>query len=134
MISASQIREVVSGYLSDGDADKFVLNFSALSHNIHKNGDAEAVALAAMIESKMADFHGKFISVADFSDFLRSLINPFVMNISVPVMIFNYWPRQLCGGGWNGIPGMGLDFLVHQAQWNPCQNVVWFQNNFKPIQ
>jgi len=87
MISASQIREVVARYLSQEDAEKFIQDFSDLSYNIHKNGDAEAVALASMIESKMADFHGKFISAADFSDFLRGLINPFVMNISVPVMI-----------------------------------------------
>ncbi len=75
MISAGQIREIASSYLSSGDADKFVLEFSALSHNIHKNGDAQAIELANKIESKMADLRGGFISKALFIDSLRDLVD-----------------------------------------------------------
>ena len=87
MISASDIRDVLVRYLSQEDAEKFVRDFSALSYNIHKNGDAEAIGLANEIESKMADLHSGLISLSDFSDFIRALVNPFVMNVSVPVVM-----------------------------------------------
>ena len=88
MVSANEIRAVVSRYLSQEDAEKFIHEFSALSHNIHKNGDAEAIKLANEIEMKMADVHSDRLSIGDFADFLRSIVNPFVMNVSVPVMVF----------------------------------------------
>lgn len=71
MVSASQIREVVAMYLSHNDSDRFVLEFSKLSYNIHKDGDAEAVALAQAIEFKMADLRSGCISHANFRDSLR---------------------------------------------------------------
>lgn len=74
MVYGGQIREVVSSYLSHGDADKFVLAFSALSHNIHKHGDPEAIELANKIESKMADLRGGFISKSQLIDSLRELV------------------------------------------------------------
>jgi hypothetical protein len=98
MVSAGQILQVVARYLSQEDAEKFTLEFSALSYNIHKNGDAEAIDLANKIESKMADLHGKFITSSDFSDFLRALVNPFVMNISVPVLISTAGPITFAAG------------------------------------
>src|SRR5260370_1584011 len=73
MISANQIREVLSKYLSGGDAEKFVLNFSGLSHNIHKNGDSEAIELANKLELKLADLRGGFISQSVLRDHLREL-------------------------------------------------------------
>ncbi len=74
MVSARQIREVVARFLSHNDSDKFVLEFSALSYNIHKNGDAAAAALARVIEFKMADLRSGCIQRAAFVNALRELI------------------------------------------------------------
>ena len=74
MVSASQIREVVARYLSDNDSDKFVLEFAALSYNIHTNGDAAAVALARAIEFKMADLRSGCIQKPAFVNALRELV------------------------------------------------------------
>jgi hypothetical protein len=92
MISASQIREVVSRYLANEDAEAFICEFSSLSHNIHKNGDAEAVDLANQIEARMADRHSNKISASEFSEFLRGIVNPFVRNSPVPVVIVSSSP------------------------------------------
>ncbi len=74
MISASQILAAVAGYLSHNDSDKFVREFSALSYNIHKNGDAEAVALARAIEFKMADLRSGCIQKPSFLIALRQIL------------------------------------------------------------
>lgn len=87
MISASQIRDVAARHLSQNDAEQFIREFSALSHNIHKNGDAEAIALANQIELKRADLQAKLISPVEFADFLRAMVNPFVMNAPISVLI-----------------------------------------------
>lgn len=76
MVSAAEIREVVSSYLSHNDGDRFVLEFSPLSHNVLKNGDAEAQALANKIESKMADIPAGILSISDFKRFLYETITP----------------------------------------------------------
>ena len=76
MISANQIRAVVSSYLFSGDADKFVSCFSALSHNIHKNGDSEALVFADKVESAIADLAGGFKTKGAFIEHLRNLVRP----------------------------------------------------------
>jgi hypothetical protein len=73
MISAAQIREVASSYLSHDDGERFLLEFSPLVHNIHKNGEAEAIELADKIQSKMADLHSNLIAKSEFRSFLRQL-------------------------------------------------------------
>jgi hypothetical protein len=74
MISADQIRKVVAAYVSDNNSDKFVRDFSALSYNIHKSGNAEATSLARSVEFKMADFRSGCITKSAFLDELRILI------------------------------------------------------------
>ena len=74
MISASQILSVVVEFLSHNDSDKFVREFAALSYNIHKTGDAEAVALARAIEFKMADLRSGCIQKPAFLIALRQLL------------------------------------------------------------
>lgn len=76
MIHASQIREVISSYLSHSDADRFVLEFSRLSHNVHKHGDPEAIKLANQIESKLADARGGLMSKSAFLAYLRQIMSP----------------------------------------------------------
>ena len=73
MVSASQIREVVAKFLSHNDSDRFVRELAALSYNIHKDGDAEAVALARAIELRMADFRSGCIQKTAFLNSLRQL-------------------------------------------------------------
>ena len=74
MISANQIRELVASYLASRDAENFALSFSALSYNIHKNGDPEAIELANQIESKLADLHGGCISQDSFKKALFDMM------------------------------------------------------------
>ena len=75
MISASQIRKVVAGYLSHKDSDRFVREFAQLSYNIHKNGDAGAVELVRAIDFKMADLRSGCIEEKVFFSGLRELIS-----------------------------------------------------------
>ncbi|SRR5712692_10200284 len=88
MASAGQIREIVSSYLSHGDADKFVLEFSVASYNIHKHGNAEAIRLANEVESRLADLRGRFISKSVFVEHLRDLLKPSANNFVY--MTFSY--------------------------------------------
>jgi hypothetical protein len=73
MVSANQIRAIINAYLSDGDGDKFVRDFSASSYNIHKNGDAESIQLANSVERRMADLHSGHLSHSAFRDALRDM-------------------------------------------------------------
>jgi len=73
MVSAKQIREIVVSYLSSGDADKFVQDFSALAYNIHKNGLPESIRLVAEIDSRRSDFHAGLLSLSAFQDALRKI-------------------------------------------------------------
>jgi hypothetical protein len=57
MVSIRQIREVVAGYLSHRDLERFVREFSPLSFNIRQQGDADAIALAKGIEATLAELH-----------------------------------------------------------------------------
>ena len=105
MISANQIREVLSKYLSGGDAEKFVLNFSGLSHNIHKNGDSEAIELANKVELKLADLRGGFISQSVFRDHLRELaFVPAVLSYHSTSPMTASCGSVICGSslGWMG--------------------------------
>jgi hypothetical protein len=70
MVSAKQIRESVLRYVSDNDADKFVRDIGALSHDVHKNGDAEAIELVNKILFKISALHGGLIARAAFNDAL----------------------------------------------------------------
>jgi hypothetical protein len=79
MISANQIKEVVSTYLSDGNADKFIRELSLTSYNIHKNGDQKAIELVTKIESLLADLHAGFIAKSTFQESLRSTIEPSIV-------------------------------------------------------
>jgi hypothetical protein len=74
MVNAKQIREIVLNYLSSGNAENFMLDFSAVSYGIQKNGDPEAVALVNKIESKIADLHGGCISLDPFKKALFDLL------------------------------------------------------------
>lgn len=73
MANASQIREIIANYVSKGDAEKFVRDFSAASYNIHQSGDAEAVELAQKAIGKMSDLYSGCISISAFRDRLCEL-------------------------------------------------------------
>jgi hypothetical protein len=88
MVTTSQIQDVISNYLSHGDANKFVLEFSRLSYNIHQQGDPESIRLANQIECKLADVRAGLASRTDLLDFVGSLVNPFVANNFVSVICF----------------------------------------------
>ena len=89
MISVSQIREIVSRYLSSGDANKFILEFSAVSSNIHKNGEAEAIDLANKIEGKRADLSAAFISENSFKKYLFELVADSGLSNSPIVVVYS---------------------------------------------
>lgn len=80
MVSAGQIREVISRYLSHDDANKLAQEFAAVAYNIHKNGDREAIELARAIEFRMADFSCNCISKPAFLSELRKLIDTSVVS------------------------------------------------------
>ena len=71
MVSANQIREVVSRYVGDNDLQRFVLEFSSLSFNIHKCGSKEAIRLAGDIESKLARSTRGHSHISDLRTWLR---------------------------------------------------------------
>ena len=85
MASASQMLESISAYKAHGDVDRFVEDFSALSYNIHKHGNAEAIRLSNEIESLMADLRGKFISKSVFDEALSELTKPFASSYVMAV-------------------------------------------------
>lgn len=87
MISADHLRKIAASYLSDNDADKFVLEFSAVSHNIQQNGDAEALELANEIDRKMADLQSGHISVSSFRDSLRAATELPISNSYEPPLV-----------------------------------------------
>jgi hypothetical protein len=73
MINASKIREILVRYLSDNDAERLQLDFSAAAYNIHKEGEREAIDLVRDVEAKIADFQGGCISRARFQACIRQL-------------------------------------------------------------
>jgi len=88
MVTIDQIREAVLKYLAHGDANRFVLDFSRLSYNIHTNGDSDAQLIADRIESKLADVRAGFASKDDLLEFVSTLVNPYVANNFVSVVFF----------------------------------------------
>ena len=86
MVSASEIHRVVTDYFSHQDANRFVLEFSRVSYNIHKNGSPEAIRLANEIESNLADLRGGFISKSVFLQNLEDLVKPFANSYVVMVL------------------------------------------------
>src|SRR5215469_14543231 len=96
MIFAHQIRSVVEQYISGAlDAKGFVQGFSALSHNIHKDGEAEAVRLANVVEAYLADARSGCISNAVLRSRLRDLVsignvNCLVAQPSFPTAVNQY--------------------------------------------
>lgn len=84
MISANQIRQVILAYLLDSDVDRFSIDFAKLSHNVHANGDPEAIVLANEVELKMAALHDNLISQENFRKFLRDSVvaNAIVSTVS----------------------------------------------------
>lgn len=88
MVFSSEIRKVISDYLSEKNADKFVSNFSVLSYNIHKNGNLEAVRLADEVESKLADRRGGFVSESVLLENLRDLIKPSANTYATVAVVF----------------------------------------------
>jgi hypothetical protein len=103
MVSASQIRESVMRYLSHGDSDKFVLEFGALSYNIHADGDGEAASLVRAIEFEMADFRSGCIAKDAFLRGLKSLIDISVAsNCRVFAQFSDPVNRQLEVAGFRG--------------------------------
>jgi hypothetical protein len=74
MVYAHQIRSVVAKYLAKSfDANGFLREFSPLSRNIQRDGDAEAVRLADRIESYIADLRAGCIKELQFRSALREL-------------------------------------------------------------
>jgi hypothetical protein len=87
MASSQRIEEIVSSFLSGGDADKFMLDFSSAAYSIRADASNPfAIELVNKIESKMMAVHSKHSSISDFRDYLRALVNPFVTNVSANVI------------------------------------------------
>jgi hypothetical protein len=124
MVYAHQIREVVAGYLSkDLDANGFLLRFSALSYNIHNQGDAEAVRLADHIESCLVDLRAGCIKEVQLRSILRELTystsaNNFYMPVSFPVSVNQYlglekaFPEYHVSSGTSPAVGFGSTVLL----------------------
>jgi hypothetical protein len=88
MENAQKIREIVSCFLSGGEAEKFIVDFSSVSYQIRAAGDDRpALEIVNKIESQIAAVHNKHMSIPEFRDFLRTFVNPFVSNTFVH-MIF----------------------------------------------
>jgi hypothetical protein len=96
MVFAHQIRNVVAEYLSkDLDASGFLCKFSALSFNVRKDGEAEAIRLSDQIESCLVDLRAGCIKQLQFHAILRELIhasdvNVFYMPVCFPVSVNQY--------------------------------------------
>lgn len=91
MVFAHQIRGTVSNYLANViDAKAFLLQFSSLSYNIRKRGDAEAIRLADKIESLLVDARSGCIAELQLRSILRELIYANVVNS------FNLPPSFAC--------------------------------------
>lgn len=90
MISADQIRQVISDYLSDKDSDKFILAFSRLSFNVRKLGDVEAISLADKVQFKLASAYSRHIPRDVLMKELAILAEQPVLRCSVMIN-GNYW-------------------------------------------
>lgn len=96
MVYAHQIREVVAEYLSKNlDASGFLSKFSALSYNIRKEGEAEAIRLADQIESCLIDLRAGCIKELQLRSILSDLTysnaaNIFYMPVSFPGTVNQY--------------------------------------------
>lgn len=88
MVTANQIKSIVRDFLSHGDPNRFVTEFSRLSYNIHKHGDPEAVKLANRIECSLADVRGGLISKGTLLDSLREIAALPVSNIYSSPAVF----------------------------------------------
>jgi hypothetical protein len=74
MVEPNDLLKIVTDYLAHDNADKFVLEFSAASYNIHKNGSPDAIALVNTVESKIAEVHGGCISRDSFKKYLFEML------------------------------------------------------------
>ena|ERR1700733_10030640 len=76
MISANQIREVISGFLEHGDVDRFVLEFSKVSFDIRRRGTAAAADLVKTVEAKLAEAYVGHLSVTSMRGALEDIGKP----------------------------------------------------------
>lgn len=90
MVYAHQIREVALRYARQAiDSETFLLQFSALSHNIHKTGGTEAIRLARKIESMLVDVRSGCMAESQLRSLLRDIsgdlpVNTMMIPISFP--------------------------------------------------
>lgn len=81
MVYAHQIRSIVAKYLAKSlDANGFLREFSPLSRNIQRDGDAEAARLADRIESCLADLRAGCVKEPQFRSVLRDLTSAAEVN------------------------------------------------------
>lgn len=87
MVYAHQVREVALRYAQQAiDSEVFLQQFSALSHNIHKTGGAEAIRLTRNIESMLVDVRSGCMTESQFRSSLRDLSGVLPVNtMMVPV-------------------------------------------------
>jgi hypothetical protein len=76
MISASQIREVVWDYINNGDAQRFVLEFSQLSFNIRQTGTVAAQDLSRNIQETLAQVYLSHMTQPALKAWLRNNVAP----------------------------------------------------------
>jgi hypothetical protein len=74
MVSAEQIRDVMRAYVQHGGADRFVLEFSAVAHEVRKNGEPSAIQLANKIQSKLAEAYCGHINQEQLCDWVRATV------------------------------------------------------------
>lgn len=70
MVSANQIREVVWAYFRNDDKEAFVLEFSKLAFGIDQHGEPDAIALAKLIDGRLALVNAGHLSLAGLREWL----------------------------------------------------------------
>lgn len=102
MIAASQVNKIVNDYIAKGDLDSFIEQFAAVSHNIHRRGNDEAIALCNKIESLLAALYAGVESEQFLRDNLQQLSSQaivYISNTSFEAPMEVYGPRtevELC--------------------------------------
>ena len=116
MVFAHQIRGVVSNYLANKlDAKEFLVQFSSLSYNIRKIGDAEAIRLADKIESLLIDARAGCVAEPQMRSMLRDMVyagavNSFNMPSSFTTFVNQFSIEEIAFRGNSGasdtLPGV----------------------------
>jgi hypothetical protein len=83
MVSANQIRDMVSDYLLGSiDLEMFSRKFAAVFDDIEDSGDEEAIQLSYKIESILADLSAGLIAEKKVRECLTSLVTKYTIPVN----------------------------------------------------